>query len=551
MEWWHILLIALGGALAVLAAVILLYRPIFKRFFDILLSAVALILLSWLFLILAILIRIKLGGPVLFRQPRPGKNGKVFMLHKFRTMTNAKDENGELLPDEERLTKFGKFLRATSLDELPEIWDIFRGKMSIIGPRPLRVEYLPLYDEEQAHRHDVRPGLTGLAQVNGRNAISWEKKFEYDVEYARHVNIFTDIAIFFKTVGKVFKRDGISQEGSATMPFFTGTKHINVLVTSCGRRVELVKAFKAARDENKIVGDVVCADCADTAPALAFADKKRIVPRISSGEYVDALVKIIEEEKISLVVPTIDTELVLLAENRERLEKSGARLLVPSAEAVAICCDKQKTAEFFACHGFDAPKTLTPEEVENYDGKNPLFVKPKDGSSSINAFKVKNEKELKFFTEYIDNPIVQECAEGQEYTVDILTDFSGEPVLIVPRARLAVRSGEILKGRIEKNEKIIETARRLVKELGYVGQLTAQGFLTDGGEFKLIEMNARFGGGATMSIKAGADFCGALYKMLRGDKVEYSDDYCDGTTIARFDDSVIVGGDGQGRIGAK
>lgn len=540
MEWQYVLLIALGGALVFIAAVILLYRFFFKRFFDILLSAVALVLLSPIYLALVIAVRIKLGGPVMFKQPRPGKGGKVFKLHKFRTMTNARDDNGELLPDEARLTKFGKFLRATSLDELPEIWDIFRGKMSIIGPRPLRVEYLPLYNEEQAHRHDVRPGLTGLAQVNGRNAISWEEKFDYDVKYAKNVNIFTDTAIFFKTVGKVFKRDGISQEGNATMPFFTGTKKFNVLVTSCGRRVELVKAFKAARDALKISGGVMCADCSETAPALGFADKKFIVPTIASGGYIDALKDIIERENISLVVPTIDTELVLLARNRETLEKCGARILVPSVEATEICCDKEKTAEFFAANGFAAPKTLSAAEIENYVGEYPLIVKPKDGSSSINVFKAKNAEELAFFSKYVENAIVQECACGDEYTVDVLTDFGGEPILIVPRLRIAVRGGEIMKGRVQKNEKIIALCRDIAKKLGYVGQLTVQGFLTDKGEFEPIEMNARFGGGAPMSIKAGADFCGMLYRMLRGEKPTYFDGYEDGVTVSRFDDSVAV-----------
>ncbi len=542
MEWWHILLIALGGALVFIAAVILLYRQFFKRFFDILLSGLALILLSPVYLVLIIAVRVKLGAPVMFKQPRPGKKGKVFMLHKFRTMTNARDGNGELLPDEVRLTKFGKFLRSSSLDELPEIWDIFRGKMSIIGPRPLRVEYLPLYNEEQAHRHDVRPGLTGLAQVNGRNAISWEKKFEYDVKYARHVNIFTDIAIFFKTVGKVFKRDGISQEGSATMPFFTGTKNINVLITSCGRRVELVKAFKAARDALSITGEVMCADCSDTAPALMFADKKFTVPKISSGKYISALKEIIEREKISLVVPTIDTELMLLAQNRAELEKSGARVLVPSVEACGICCDKQKTAEFLAENGFDAPVTLSEEQARSYDGDYPLFVKPRDGSSSIDAFKARNAEELAFFSRYVKNAIVQECVSGSEYTVDILTDFDGEPLFVVPRLRIAVRGGEIMKGRVQKNELIVKVCKELVKKLGYVGQLTVQGFLTDDGKFKLIEMNARFGGGAPMSIRAGADFCGTLYKLLRGEKPTYFDGYEDGITVSRFDDSVVVSG---------
>ena len=186
-----------------------MYRHFIKRLLDIILSAMALILLSPVLLIVAILVRTKLGSPVIFTQERPGLNEKIFRLYKFRTMTDAKDENGNLLPDEVRLTPFGKTLRSTSLDELPELINILKGEMSIIGPRPLLVKYLPLYNAEQKHRHDVRPGLTGLAQINGRNAITWEKKFEYDVEYVNHLSFALDCKIFFGTIKAVLKREGI------------------------------------------------------------------------------------------------------------------------------------------------------------------------------------------------------------------------------------------------------------------------------------------------------------------------------------------------------
>ena len=201
----------------------MIYRYAGKRFLDILLSGMALILLSPVLLIVAILVRVKLGAPVLFKQERPGKDEKIFTLYKFRTMTDEKDENGKLLPDDVRLTSFGKMLRSTSLDELPELINIFKGEMSIIGPRPLLVKYLPLYNEEQKHRHDVRPGLTGLAQINGRNAITWEKKFEYDVEYVNNISFGLDCKIFWGTVRAVLKREGISSATDATMEAFTGT----------------------------------------------------------------------------------------------------------------------------------------------------------------------------------------------------------------------------------------------------------------------------------------------------------------------------------------
>lgn len=200
-----------------------MYRKFFKRFFDIVLSGCALIVLSPVLLVTAILVRTKLGSPVVFCQQRPGKDEKIFKMYKFRSMTDERDENGDLLPDDVRLTAFGRKLRSTSLDELPELWNIFKGDMSIVGPRPLLVKYLPLYNEEQKHRHDVSPGLTGLAQVNGRNAISWEEKFALDVEYVRNVSFAGDMKIIFATVGKVLKRDGISSESAVTMEEFHGT----------------------------------------------------------------------------------------------------------------------------------------------------------------------------------------------------------------------------------------------------------------------------------------------------------------------------------------
>lgn len=200
------------------------YEKYMKRLLDFTLSFLALIVLSPVLLVTAVLVRIKLGSPIIFHQERPGKSEKIFRLYKFRSMTDECDENGNLLPDDQRLTRFGQILRSTSLDELPELLNILRGDMSIVGPRPLLVKYLPLYNEEQRHRHDVRPGLTGWAQANGRNAISWEEKFKLDVWYVQHISFLVDVKVIFMTVKKVFSRDGISSEASVTMEEFSGTK---------------------------------------------------------------------------------------------------------------------------------------------------------------------------------------------------------------------------------------------------------------------------------------------------------------------------------------
>ena len=200
-----------------------MYRTVFKRGFDILFASAVLVLALPLLVALALAVRCRLGAPVFFRQDRPGHHGKTFRMIKFRTMTDRRDRDGNLLPDAERLTRLGRFLRKTSFDELPEFLNVIRGEMSVVGPRPLLIRYLPLYSPEQARRHDVLPGVTGWAQVNGRNALSWEEKFRLDVWYVDHLSFCLDIKILFMTVGKVFAREGISAENSATMPEFLGS----------------------------------------------------------------------------------------------------------------------------------------------------------------------------------------------------------------------------------------------------------------------------------------------------------------------------------------
>lgn len=220
MQWWHILLIVLGSLLSLFLLSIVLYKQFFKRFWDIVLSGLAILVLSPLLIVLTIVGAIAMKGNPFFTQERPGKKEKIFKLIKFRSMNNKKDDNGELLPDEKRLGKYGKFLRASSLDELPELFNIFVGHMSIVGPRPLLVEYIPWYTEEQSHRHNIRPGLTGYAQANGRNGIDWDDKLAMDVKYVKNVSFFNDLNIIVKTIIIVIKRDGINSSTSATMESF-------------------------------------------------------------------------------------------------------------------------------------------------------------------------------------------------------------------------------------------------------------------------------------------------------------------------------------------
>ena len=202
-----------------------MYKKYFKRLLDCIMALIGLIVLSPLMFIIAVLVRIKLGSPVIFKQPRPGLNEGIFTLYKFRTMIDERDQNGELLPDERRLTAFGRWLRSTSFDELPELWNILKGDMSFVGPRPLLVDYLPFYNEKQRKRHRVRPGLTGLAQVSGRNALAWEERFALDVQYVDNVSLLGDLSIMVRTVLAVLRRVGISSESSVTMEVFKPTSN--------------------------------------------------------------------------------------------------------------------------------------------------------------------------------------------------------------------------------------------------------------------------------------------------------------------------------------
>ena len=315
---------------------------------------------------------------------------------------------------------------------------------------------------------------------------------------------------------------------------------LNVLVLSAGRRVELIRCFKRAADRLKISGSVVAVDCSKTAPALYFADKFRLVPRIDSGRYIEAVIDVCNDENISLIVPTIDTELLLLAENKERIEdETSAKLLVSDLPVINVCRNKINTQRFMEEHGFKVPRLYTEEELKDAGLKFPLFVKPIDGSSSIDAYKANNRQELDAILTLVKNPMVQDYMEGEEYTTDVFLDFAGNIITMVPRLRLATRSGEIAKGRIVKDADIMEDVTRLMNTLKPIGHITVQCRKTNRG-IEYIEINPRFGGGAPMSIMAGADSCENLYRLLKGEVLTYNEDYRENVIFLRFDSSIML-----------
>lgn len=318
---------------------------------------------------------------------------------------------------------------------------------------------------------------------------------------------------------------------------------INVLVLSAGRRVELIKCFKNAAKELGISGSVVAVDCSETAPALYFADKYRLVPRIDSGRYTEAVIEICNEENISLIVPTIDTELLLLSSDKEKIEKeTQAKLLISDLPVINVCRNKLNTQRFMEEHGFKVPHLYTEEELKSGSLKFPLFIKPVDGSSSINTYRADDKTQLDAILTLVKDPMVQDYMEGEEYTIDVFLDFDSNIITMVPRLRMATRSGEIAKGRIIKDAGIMEDVTRLMNELKPIGHITVQCRKTNRG-IEYIEINPRFGGGAPMSIMAGADSCKNLYRLLKGEVLTYNEDYRENVTFLRFDSSIMLNED--------
>lgn len=314
----------------------------------------------------------------------------------------------------------------------------------------------------------------------------------------------------------------------------------NILILSAGRRVELVQSFQKAAKRLNLKSNVVAGDCSETAPAIYFADRRAILPRINEDNYVDEIINVCKREGIRLVIPTIDTDLLLLSEERERIEsESGAVVLISSTEVISICRDKINTQKFLEENGFKIPKMYSEEELNSESLQFPLFIKPKSGSSSINTFKVNNLKELTTYRALINGPIVQDFMEGKEFTVDVFLDFEGNLITVVPRLRMATRSGEISKGKIVKDREIIEDIKRLVEVLKPIGHITVQLMKTNKG-IEYIEINPRFGGGAPMSIQSGADSCENLYRLLMGENLEYNENYRDNIMFFRFDNSICV-----------
>jgi carbamoyl-phosphate synthase large subunit len=315
---------------------------------------------------------------------------------------------------------------------------------------------------------------------------------------------------------------------------------MNILLTSVGRRVELLKAFRQSMRRWNITGKIVTADLKKTAPAAFVADVAELVPRVKDPDYIDKLLDICDRHQIDLLIPTIDTELHLLSLHRQQFQERGVTLLISSPATNEICYSKKKTSSFFEKIGVKTPKVYALSEITEQNF--PLILKPDTGSSSVGLYYIKDREQLNFFSNHVENAIFQELVTGEEYTIDVLLDFKGNVVSIVPRVRLETRAGEISKGITVKSPALIAAAKQVAEALpGAIGCITVQCFLRADGEIFFIEINPRFGGGYPLSYRAGADFPGWLMQMYIGEYPKVAiDEWEDGLAMLRYDDAIFV-----------
>jgi len=315
---------------------------------------------------------------------------------------------------------------------------------------------------------------------------------------------------------------------------------LNVLFSSVGRRVELVKAFREASNELKVKSKLIGVDMDELAPALNFVDKKYKVPKLSSEEFIPQIIEICKKENVAIIIPTLDTELLLYSKNKELIQNEcGAKVMVSDENVISTIRNKVKTYEFLKENDFRVPKLIKEKEILDKEYEFPLFIKPLDGSSSINNFKINNEKELGFFKDYVSNPMIQEFSEGQEYCVDVFCDFKGNVITVVPKIRIAHRGGEITKAKVVKDRELIEIGKKLANTLKPCGEINFDCIKTENG-VDIIEINGRFAGGSPISFKSGANSPKKIYQLLMNEELQYNENFEDGFIALRFDDAVYI-----------
>ena len=512
----------------------MMHVPFRKRLFDLALTIPALLLLAPVLQVVALLVRFKLGSPILFRQQRPGFLGRPFTVFKFRTMTDARDTDGNLLPDRERLTLPGRFLRKASLDELPQLWNVIRGDMSLVGPRPLLMAYLPNYTPEQARRHDVLPGITGWAQINGRNGVAFGDRLKLDVWYVDHWSLWLDIKIIARTVGCVLRSSGVKLEQpldemddiglhpetrrkaalagkgnpAAGELQHNATSRITILITGVGGPLgqALIKAARQSSIPLRILGT----DRSELSAGLAWVDRSFVIPGTAQpGAYRSAMRGICAAESPRLILPGSESELELLSNNARALRDECGAVVVASPPAVlGVGLDKWATCCFLQKAGLNFPRSARLEdsgEATRLVGEFgfPLIAKPCRGSGSRNLFKVWSWKDIDYIRSLDGRMILQEYLQpdDEEYTVAVYTCQDGRQAGSISFRRELV-AGNTYRAWVAQNPVVQKEAGAVVAALRPAGPCNVQLRLTARGPV-VFEINPRFSGSTAMRAHFG------------------------------------------------
>ena len=514
------------------------WRLIVKKVVDRTVGAALLVATAPILGVAAVAVRASMGAPIFFRQTRAGLHEKTFEIIKLRTMKEARGQDGELLPDEQRLTRLGQFLRTTSIDELPQLLNVVRGELSLVGPRPLLPMYLERYTQEERRRHDVLPGMTGWAIIHGRNAVGWDERLALDVWYVDHWGLLLDAKILVLTARIVLTREGIAQSGYATKPnlpplpvrqaAWAAAKRapqvskVKVLVTGAGAL--LGQGIIRSLMESSLSPVIVAADPSPLSAGLYWTRHRHLVPMASDPAYLQAFENILDRERPDAIIPGTDFELLLFAENRAHWEERfGTHVIVSNPDVVRIANDKYLTYHFLNDHGFAAPDSCLPgEEISLIERVGfPLIVRPRVGARSVGVMMVQTKDELARALTAGDGLVVQECVatEHAEYTAGTLT-FEGRcEASIVMRRDL--RDGNTYRAYVEPFPELNVEASRMAEALGSHGPANFQFRLDAHGRAKVFEINARFSGTTPLRMRAGFNEVEmVLRRITRGEPIK-------------------------------
>ena len=514
-----------------------------SRTLDVAGSTALLLLASPVLGVAAIAIRIEDGGPVLYRQRRVGLEGREFELLKLRTMVVGAESMGAgfaVNDGDARITRTGRVLRRLSVDELPQLWNVMRGEMALVGPRPTLAYQVARYTPRQRRRLEVRPGITGWAQVNGRAALAWADRIELDVWYVEHRSLWLDLKILARTPFALFGGTYKGQTGGWKAERLMAASQA-VLLTCAGQRVDIVCAFREAG------AIVVAADLNPLAPALYHADRRVLPPRVDDPDYVPLPRRLSQEHGVSLVVPLTDLDQRLLAERRADARRARSPARSRGGRAARTTSTGRTSSS--RSTGSTRRRPGCPDELPD-DLRFPVLVKPRRGFGSRNIFRAADRRELDFLLGYTPaDSMVQAVCDGEEFSIDVFCDVEGRCLAAIPRTMIESKGGESIKGMSIRDPDLIEVGCRVAETLGIVGPANVQCFRTESGRHEITDVNVRFGGGFPVPHASGGGYPELSLALARGERPEPRlGDFREGVVMTRYFWQVCLQADDAGSL---